>query len=352
MYNGLLINDTSNSMHYGSINVVKNILDACHKNGLNIIQTVLTNSNWKDEKYLNNLDNFDFVIVNGEGSMHSSKGKALLMSEAAVFFKHHHIPTFLINTVYQNNSSEIDENMKSFTKIYCRDSISQQILDKKNIESTFVPEMIFYKNYFKDCDSKQDIDTIYSGSFYKDITLSNYIQFLKNRENSQFITIYQKDEKVGYKQLLGESLLLALVNIFNLISLKFLQKMIIKNFNIRKLHRYSYDFNEFVTRINSSKKLMTGYFHMTCFSIIAKKPFVSIESNTHKTQALLNDIKLDINKRFLDKSELNNLVEIDDFTKSELENIELFLNESPIRIDAMFQEIYDSVDTVRKTDAK
>ena len=88
---------------------------------------------------------YDILIVNGEGSMHSSRKtfvKKMSVLKKAVNRK---IPAYLLNTVWQNNSHEFDDTLRKLAGITVREVKSQQeIKNKHNIFAKVVIDASFF----------------------------------------------------------------------------------------------------------------------------------------------------------------------------------------------------------------
>ncbi|NRG16717.1 polysaccharide pyruvyl transferase family protein [Rhizobiales bacterium] len=87
-------------------------------------------------------NNYDILIVNGEGSMHHDtphhKAKMNKIKEAIELDR----KVFLVNTVWQDNNSEYDEILKNIDGITTREILSQQNLYLRHgIESTVFPDL-------------------------------------------------------------------------------------------------------------------------------------------------------------------------------------------------------------------
>ncbi|WP_157832911.1 hypothetical protein [Thiolinea disciformis] len=184
-----LVNDTSVLNHYGCKLVVKNIFKVTSKYSINIIHTVSVGKNWENDTDKINILRSDLVLVNGEGTIHHSKRRALILTKVATFCKELKKPCFLINCVYQENNNTINEHVRKFMKIYARESLTQQELEKIGIKSIIVPDMTFYdQSLFKS--NNNTLFTkgkIYSGSTY--LYISNLMYLNSQKKYTTFVTI-------------------------------------------------------------------------------------------------------------------------------------------------------------------
>lgn len=240
--------------------------------GIKIRHRIPLRADWRDHKHKSQLLHADIVIVNGEGSTHSSRDwvKDLL---AVVDFVHAHgIPCCLINCVYQNNNQEIDDLVRRFDLVSARESKSQRELSLSSIPAICVPDLSFY-SFPTIKRSRPSTPPIYlfSDSVLPEITAQLSTRF-HHRDGFSQILIWKPDLSLWR-------------HLRHKLSCKLLPK--------RRRTIYSFgnplDAHRLMGR---SELLVTGRFHFTCFAIAAGCPFLSTPSNTHKIEGMLQDAGL------------------------------------------------------------
>jgi len=291
----VLINDTTYDNHYGCDAVIKTIRQLVKKYNGVITSSVPFYINWEKSQYIQNkIKLSDIVIVNGEGSLHSGNMEWLVT--VAEFAKKYNSKVFLINSIYQNNPDSYKKYLRLFDMITVRESLSQKELNKIGIASTVVPDLSFYihkkphaikstkKVYFSD-------STVDSAS--KELaTLKDFSEEIHIRYH-QFIRV---NFGISLANLIKSN---ALMNLKNLVWLKRRGRLILKNEK------------KFIEKINSSKIIITGRFHLICLAIKHQKAFVPYKTNTHKIKGLLIDVfgksktPMEIDKNSIDKIEKN-----------------------------------------------
>ncbi len=80
-----LLNDTSVINHYGCKLVVKNIIEISEIYNIKIISRIPVGKAWYKNDYKEKILNSDLVIVNGEGTLHHSRQRAVKLGSVASF---------------------------------------------------------------------------------------------------------------------------------------------------------------------------------------------------------------------------------------------------------------------------
>jgi hypothetical protein len=127
----LLLNDTS-KYHYGCAEVVKTFL---------FDDSIETNGAFPEI----NFEDYDTVILNGEGTMHHTKNQ--IRQNPIKFLKllkqaqQAGCNTQIVNTVWQEMTNEYDDVLKQCNKIEVREILSRKDLEENHgVESQVVPD--------------------------------------------------------------------------------------------------------------------------------------------------------------------------------------------------------------------
>lgn len=128
----VIINDTSTTGHFGGRQLMANLIEGLESRGCNVLGTVKTTDDWKNNIGL--LDKADLVIVNGEGSIHHGRRMDLL----DVSLKY---PSVLINTVYHAVPDNV--SIYQFKYVSVRESLSAKEMP---IKVKIVPDLFFLNN--------------------------------------------------------------------------------------------------------------------------------------------------------------------------------------------------------------
>jgi polysaccharide pyruvyl transferase WcaK-like protein len=225
----VLLNDTSDEGHLVCPQVVQNIKTLCAKNGIEILGS-FTRKNVQDRcpELLKQTQKTDFIIINGEGTLHHSP---VIGSELLSFGNK---PIILINAVWEKMFL-VSKFLDKFFYICVRESKSYEeiikIVPSKKVQ--IVPDTIFY--------------TVGEYAVQK-IGFGDSVMGFVKEELSREINFFplQKGEKVP-------------------------------------------DLQAYINWMKSLDLYVTGRFHGVCLAMMLQIPFLAIPSNSHKIEGLLAD---------------------------------------------------------------
>jgi hypothetical protein len=280
----VLLNDTSSYNHHGCDLVTGQIRHYCRKHGLNLWHTVKLGDDWRAERHRKHLLESDIVLVNGEGTLHRDRKTALLLAQSAAFCREQNIPCFLINSVYQNNGSEMAHFVREFDLVFVRESRSQAELRNVRINSEVVPDMTL---------SHPDLpqvtrDRILVTDSSSDIAASQLHEFYVNTDGAELATLSKPISAArALRQLIARIMGKRAPKLW-----RFEQTWSVKSrhplFGAAPLEWT----DDLFRRISGKRLIVTGRFHMVCMAMLARTPFIALEGNTHKIEGLLADADL------------------------------------------------------------
>src|SRR6185312_8342 len=137
MLKAAVINATNAIGHHGCTLVCTQINALAAEAGINVanwlpLSTSLKKTDWSK---------LDFVIVNGEGTLHHDRAGARAIAELGTSLARISVPAYLINTVYQDNSLSIAAGVEKFRGIWVRESLSASAVRAHGLSSTVVPDL-------------------------------------------------------------------------------------------------------------------------------------------------------------------------------------------------------------------
>jgi len=143
--NAILLNDTDLGEHVGCELVVRNTRRMCEKYGITLTHTFKTreardNAPAIVKQFANN----QLLLLNGEGTMHDDKSRALALLKLASQAKKEGLKTVLYNSLWENNPKG-ENYLRDFDLIFCRDSFSAAEIEKAHpsLKATVVPDIVF-----------------------------------------------------------------------------------------------------------------------------------------------------------------------------------------------------------------
>jgi len=225
----ILLNDTSRENHIGCGLVIQNIKKLCREKGVELLDTFeRKNIRPANARLLANIELCDFIIVNGEGSLHHSSGATSGLIEFG------DKPKVLINAVW-DKMFLVGNILNSFSYISVRENRSYaEIIKSVSKEKVHtVPDMIFY--------------------------------------STESVIVH----KLGF----GDSVM------------DFVREKLKKerNYFPMQLAATCPDIYAYINWLKSLDLYVTGRFHGVCLAMMFQVPFLAIPSNSHKIEGLLED---------------------------------------------------------------
>ena len=295
-----LFNDTSHDRHFGCDLVVAEVDRRLAEAGVKPIWRHYVEDDWRacPEIVSSTLD-VDVVVVNGEGTIHDC---ATWPRAARLCRVGHHakrqlrVPSFLINATIHAIDEKAAQLLRSFDRIFVRDSASQNELRGFGIDSTVVPDITLSADLPK---AKTRSGYCYSGNVKKDS--GEQLAARGKAGNMPFVCV--KKEEYGGTPFAPGPL-------------------------------------EYAEQLSSYELMLTGRFHVVTFCLATETPFVAVESNTPKISSLLRDI-FGSADRVIPDSEIAS-VDLSRFARwseSEISKLRTFRAAAKERVDRMFAEI-------------
>ena len=223
----ILFNDTSRENHVGCDLVIQNIKRLCREHDVDLIDTFeRKNIHSANPRVLANIDLCDFIIVNGEGSLHHSPECIFPLITFGVK------PKILINAVW-DKMFFVEDRLNDFSYISVRESKSYAEIIKCVSEERVhtVPDMIFYSTLVP--------------------------------------------HKIGF----GDS-------VMDFVRAECKKE---RNYFPMEVVDTHPDVHAYINWLKSLDLYVTGRFHGVCLAMMFQVPFLAIASNSHKIEGLLAD---------------------------------------------------------------
>jgi hypothetical protein len=335
----VLLNDTSSKHHYGCRLVVDRIKAHCAATGIEISHCVKVGEDWRSPEHFPHIVSTQMVIVNGEGTLHHSRQKVLGLVSSAQFCHERNIKSFLINSVYQDNSDEIADMVRLFDLVFVRETRSQEALAAQGIRAQVVPDMSLSLPFSTAEYGGRRTGNIFTDSVVEELANRLY-EVSKHAEDSQFVTLRvpSTDKSITRKASdIGRSLKLR-----NLGDGHTGKKGRLESSELPFRRATHATLAELLHHVATSRCVVTGRFHMVCLALLTKTPFLALPSNTYKIEGLLNDVGL--KHRFISCEKVHQLLpQLSCWHEDETELVEAYLRRARRSIDEMFSSIRSSV---------
>ena len=266
MLNAIILNDTRrDDGHIGCSRVMSNIEHLCSTYGINVLQTVTQSKPTLSAQLEENLKKAHLVIINGEGSMHSDKPLVQAHLTLSKYIKQLGVPIFLINSIWHNNT-KYSQDLSVFDSIYLRDKESFLAASKYHSKCHFVPDLSLYttNGHMISSSCKEQQHILWNDSVLKGVTQK--LLLIATRRKSPFYFMDNTSLKKAFRR-------------FPLTNVQ--RKFMCQPSHILTMHD-----------IQTASMIITGRYHATLMALLHGTAFVSIGSNTPKTEQFFLDAKL------------------------------------------------------------
>ena len=316
--NILLVNDTSLICHHGCTLLMNLMCELFIKNNFLIKDRIFYEENYLS--FNKNLNNYDLIIINGEGTIHGKKNSdSNKVYEIFEFIKSvkskYDIPIVVINSTIASLQKYQLSILRLVDKIYVREEFSYNYLKKNKIQFKILPDLLSILTLKGETKSEK---TIVNDSSIKKTTM--------------LLINYAKSMNYEYVPILYNNYL----RFFRFIIFKFCLKIkayFLVNFYLYLKKLYLLDF------IKNTKKanfIITGRFHSIFVCLALMKPFYTFESDTYKIRGLIRMIG--INSRIIGTDNLKK-IKINKFSKLEISKINQFKKNSKKKVKIFIKEI-------------
>lgn len=324
----LLVNDASLAGHHGSALVTAQICKLAAAAGIDVV------SGWTWDAVLSALaagePRFDLILVNGEGSLHSSSQAARRIANiASGLAQTGAAPAYLINASVEGNSEALDRELASFRLRFVRDNTSQAYLAGRNVTADVVHDITLTASHLPRAGGS---GTLLVTDASSQATTRRLIA-LARAWPAEALTLRARPPRPARGEASRQ-----------------------RGFGIkRQIARFSplspwslrygatHSLNQLMDLLaHGTQGMVCGRYHAVCFALRMQLPFVAVAGNTSKTGALLSDIGLDARLKTLEELEaVAPHMAVPRFSDPERQKIQAFLVATERNARSMFSRIAD-----------
>lgn len=284
---------------------------------------------------------YDLVIVNGEGSLHHDRKAARRMAELSGFFEAQKIPAYLINTVYQDNSSQTGAGISRYRRVFVRDSISRGEVEAAGVHANVVPDLSLS---WSPSVGRKATQIAISDSTSHETTAELFR--LARSIDAPFFSLLTRPPTLpdfpdrNLKQRARYRIRRALYSLLPGGAQK------------AKIFSQQPDFDSFIRWLANAAFVVAGRFHAVCFCFLLEIPFLALPSNTRKIEGLCADAGLG-ERMARNMSELTRRLPAADtlgsaaFNDDELTRIRSFRDDARDKAQEMFRSIHSDASGFR-----
>lgn len=284
-----LVNDTRYDNHHGCLTVVRNLHAAMQARGWRCTGSLPVSSSVTGlARRRNELKGADLILVNGEGSLHhdSRNAKRLLAICERLVSSH---PVVLLNSIWQENDPEKWHSLiNRLHLVFVRDRRSQQELSKIVGSVNYAPDLTFYD--YPKLEKQTGGRYLFTDSVLSPLT-EKLLQRAEGDPEIDFVTLFT-DQLIHTRGLRDWAKRIKYKVYPNLW----------ENFHINVPPRYKtlkFAFTkteDLLGHLASSRGVCAARYHALCFVMQQQVPFVVIQSNSHKSESLLEEAGLPLDR--------------------------------------------------------
>ncbi|MCC5854440.1 MAG: polysaccharide pyruvyl transferase family protein [Idiomarina sp.] len=301
-----IFNDTSPSLHFGCDLVMHQIRHFVEGIGGEIIWTWPVAEDWREYRAtIAARQKPDLVIVNGEGSIHHSESRprAQFLPMLSTFTREQWgVPVVLLNsTLYALRNQEI-ELIQKFNLCSVRDSQSQSYIKSGHFTPVVTGDLTLTTDWHSDTNFERYIPGLVTDSVIGDVKRS--LLETAKRLNLRYMNL-------THKGLLPNQIRSETNDLVDF------QQLFDSNPGFSML--------AYLARI---QRVVTGRYHCVTLCLLARTPFVAVESNTPKISRLLTEV-FGNSDRCISPENLDTLrlEDIPPFTEREVTQIDSYIEE-------------------------
>lgn len=331
-----LVNDTRYDNHHGCLTVVRNLHAAMMSRGWSCTGSLPVSSSARNLQVRRGaLEAADLIIVNGEGSLHHNSRNANRIFDICNALQKSH-PLALVNAVWQDNDAlKWEPLLANFKAIYARDRRSQKQLADIVPSVGYAPDLTFYD--YPRFPNQQRSEYLCTDSVINSWT-DKILDVVNSDDDIDICTMftgrmdYLRGPKDWHKYIKYK--------IYPCLWGK-LQSKVPPRYKTMKYAEHNTV--ELLRKFSTYNAVCVARYHALCFAIQQRIPFLAVASNSHKSESLLEDLGLPLDKYLIRPNELGNLKErLADIVlthSSYNQQIETFNIQAKKLIDDMFRHV-------------
>ena len=342
----VVANDVGVARHHGSKMVTARLVNELAGRGFSVV-TIPAGESWRDHSAV--IDEAACVVVNGEGTLHHSAPAAKELLALAPYCQGRSIPVFLVNSIWQDNSPMMAQQVKSFTAVFVRESMSQKQLADAGVSSDVVPDLVLGWPVKKDTATRK-------GVVITDSVVLSDTQLLAASAaatGAVFTTLEPPHPEpldytdVPFTRLRSHSPV-TLAGVWRGMVRRAYRARgyLYATARRRRGAQVEFALEDFFSALRHSELLITGRFHAVCMAMVTETPFLAPASNSHKIEAMLDDAGL--SHRVISSQVVTEAVRVPPlWTDSEAEAVARYVGQALQAQKSMFDTIARHVRTGR-----
>jgi len=333
----LVMGDMRDLHHHGCEAVIAELQAGLERAGLSVWR-MLAGIDWHDAE--EDCLHADLVVINGEGALHHGRPNVRGVIELAE--RRGSRPTALLNTSWFDNPPELSARLRAFRMLCTRESLSAREIAAHGSRPEVFPDLAVLhalrsglvhrpRNGFMTTDSTKP-------------GLTRRLRALAGARGWDYCPVLAfpnfprpgaKSRKIRMRTMLAR-----------------MAGPLARWLVSPRYHAHAIgdaETRDYLLRLAESAGVVTGRFHVVCFALAMRVPFVAVASNTPKIEALLKDAGLDPSKRVMNPDGIAGVSNVPPFDSGEIEALDAYASRVENGAEDFFRRIATLV--LRQSDA-
>lgn len=298
-----LVNDTRYDNHHGGQTVIGNLHLGMAQRGWTCAGSLPVSSTVRGLRHRwRQVRSAGLVIVNGEGSLHHDSRQTRRLHDICAAISGFR-PMALINAVWQDNRDpRWKPLLDGFAAVYARDLRSRGQLRELGVAADYAPDLTFYA--YPQPDSPRG-------------DLSGCTDSVLNSWTQAALRLCEREREMVFLPLLTGTTRYTrgLRDLGKQIKYR-LYPLLWRHLGIRVPPRYQSlphaipDTGDFLRQLAACRAVCAARYHALCFALQQNTPFIAVASNSHKSEALLEEAGLPEGRYLMHPADIRRLPEI------------------------------------------
>lgn len=291
-----LVNDTRYDNHHGCLTVVRNLHLGMAELGWRCAGSLPVSSSVdRLAKKKEEIAKADLIIVNGEGSIHHDSKNAMRIFDICSELVEQK-PVAIINALWQDNNPDKWKPILAQCKaVFTRDRRSQRELQLISPSVGYAPDLTFFRypkpsaRHRAGYACTDSVVNAWSRAAIKSAELDSELDYLTLFTGNLHFQRGSKDWGKAIKYACYPSLSKLGISVPP---------------RYQSIQFADEDTEQFIRHLNQYRAVCVARYHALCFMIQQELPFVAVSSNSHKSEALLEELGLPSEVFLIDKSDI------------------------------------------------
>lgn len=278
----VILNDTREQPHFGCERVMRTIEELLARRDAEVTARAFGTDDWESNpRFLTALRDCDAILINGEGTLHHGRARGERVLKVVDHPLRKEKPVYIVNALYQDNPPGWSRYLEKVSLILTRDGKSHRALSR--IYSGELHQALDFSLHMPhQAGAPQPRQFLAFGDSVAPETTRLLLDKYRATEGATFLPIMRT---LKSRRPEAPAPLRAWRDFYIRLHARLCRR---RDANMK----FSADDRAFLRQLEYSTLHITGRFHGVCLSVLAGTPFLAVDSNSWKIEALLDDLGL------------------------------------------------------------